>query len=151
MGSEFSVCNLGHQSLVKYPYLPQLDPHECFLWLSLLRAQGRPRVDQTREWGGTGLADIGQIFHFLLTHALPHCCCFPAWKSCFVAAFFFPCFQGFLNLKWSRFARVVLTRSIAVTPTLLVAIFQDVERLTGMNDFLNVLMSLQVRAQLSEA
>ncbi|XP_044299238.1 natural resistance-associated macrophage protein 2 isoform X2 [Varanus komodoensis] len=52
--------------------------------------------------------------------------------------------EGFLNLKWSRFARVVLTRSIAVTPTLLVAIFQDVEHLTGMNDFLNVLMSLQL-------
>lgn len=55
------------------------------------------------------------------------------------------CFlQGFLNLRWSRFARVLLTRSIAITPTLLVAIFQDVEHLTGMNDFLNVLMSLQV-------
>uniref|UniRef100_A0ACB8EM76 Uncharacterized protein n=1 Tax=Sphaerodactylus townsendi TaxID=933632 RepID=A0ACB8EM76_9SAUR len=53
--------------------------------------------------------------------------------------------EGFLNLKWSRFARVVLTRSIAITPTLLVAIFQDVEHLTGMNDFLNVVMSLQVR------
>uniref|UniRef100_A0A8D0GN15 Solute carrier family 11 member 2 n=1 Tax=Sphenodon punctatus TaxID=8508 RepID=A0A8D0GN15_SPHPU len=52
--------------------------------------------------------------------------------------------EGFLNLKWSRFARVVLTRSIAIVPTLLVAIFQDVERLTGMNDFLNVLMSLQL-------
>ncbi|KAG8129529.1 putative Natural resistance-associated macrophage protein [Naja naja] len=33
--------------------------------------------------------------------------------------------EGFLNLKWSRFARVVLTRSIAITPTLLVAIFKD--------------------------
>ncbi|XP_025069162.1 natural resistance-associated macrophage protein 2 isoform X2 [Alligator sinensis] len=52
--------------------------------------------------------------------------------------------EGFLNLKWSRFARVLLTRSIAITPTLLVAIFQDVERLTGMNDFLNVLQSLQL-------
>ncbi|KAM4795031.1 natural resistance-associated macrophage protein 2 [Rhinophrynus dorsalis] len=52
--------------------------------------------------------------------------------------------EGFLNLKWSRFARVVLTRSIAITPTLLVAIFQDVEHLTGMNDFLNVLQSLQL-------
>ncbi|XP_053564191.1 natural resistance-associated macrophage protein 2 [Bombina bombina] len=52
--------------------------------------------------------------------------------------------EGFLNLKWSRFARVVLTRTIAITPTLLVAIFQDVERLTGMNDFLNVLQSLQL-------
>ncbi|XP_007561253.1 natural resistance-associated macrophage protein 2-like isoform X2 [Poecilia formosa] len=52
--------------------------------------------------------------------------------------------EGFLNLKWSRFARVLLTRSIAITPTLLVAIFQDVNHLTGMNDFLNVLQSLQL-------
>ncbi|XP_030921473.1 natural resistance-associated macrophage protein 2-like [Geospiza fortis] len=52
--------------------------------------------------------------------------------------------HGFLNLRWSRFARVLLTRSIAITPTLFVAIFQDVEHLTGMNDFLNVLMSLQL-------
>uniref|UniRef100_A0A2K5EE72 Solute carrier family 11 member 2 n=1 Tax=Aotus nancymaae TaxID=37293 RepID=A0A2K5EE72_AOTNA len=51
--------------------------------------------------------------------------------------------EGFLNLKWSRFARVVLTRSIAIIPTLLVSVFQDVESLTGMNDFLNVLQSLQ--------
>lgn len=52
--------------------------------------------------------------------------------------------EGFLNLKWSRFARVILTRSIAIIPTLLVSVFQDVERLTGMNDFLNVLQSLQL-------
>uniref|UniRef100_A0A668AXH8 Solute carrier family 11 member 2 n=1 Tax=Myripristis murdjan TaxID=586833 RepID=A0A668AXH8_9TELE len=51
--------------------------------------------------------------------------------------------EGFLNLRWSRFARVLLTRSIAITPTLLVAIFQDVQHLTGMNDFLNVLQSMQ--------
>ncbi|XP_078287558.1 natural resistance-associated macrophage protein 2-like isoform X1 [Rhinoraja longicauda] len=52
--------------------------------------------------------------------------------------------EGFLNLSWSRFARVLLTRSIAIIPTLLVALFQDVERLTGMNDFLNVLQSMQL-------
>ncbi|KAJ7999921.1 hypothetical protein DPEC_G00199420 [Dallia pectoralis] len=52
--------------------------------------------------------------------------------------------EGFLNLRWSRFARVLLTRSIAIFPTLLVAIFQDVTHLTGMNDFLNVLQSLQL-------
>uniref|UniRef100_A0A3P9AIX0 Solute carrier family 11 member 2 n=1 Tax=Esox lucius TaxID=8010 RepID=A0A3P9AIX0_ESOLU len=50
--------------------------------------------------------------------------------------------EGFLNLRWSRFARVLLTRSIAIFPTLLVAIFQDVQHMTGMNDFLNVLQSL---------
>ena len=59
-------------------------------------------------------------------------------------------FQGFLNLRWSRFARVILTRSIAIIPTLLVAVFQDVEHLTGMNDFLNVLQSLQVSRQLGK-
>ncbi|XP_070310532.1 natural resistance-associated macrophage protein 2-like isoform X3 [Odocoileus virginianus] len=52
--------------------------------------------------------------------------------------------EGFLNLKWSRFARVILTRSIAIIPTLLVAVFQDVEHLTGLNDILNVLQSLQL-------
>ncbi|XP_016118150.1 natural resistance-associated macrophage protein 2-like, partial [Sinocyclocheilus grahami] len=52
--------------------------------------------------------------------------------------------EGFLNLRWSRFARVLLTRSIAIFPTLLVAVFQDVQHLTGMNDFLNVLQSMQV-------
>ncbi|XP_025139945.1 natural resistance-associated macrophage protein 2 isoform X4 [Bubalus bubalis] len=52
--------------------------------------------------------------------------------------------EGFLNLKWSRFARVSLTRSIAIIPALLVAVFQDVEHLTGLNDILNVLQSLQL-------
>nr|XP_046252133.1 natural resistance-associated macrophage protein 2-like [Scatophagus argus] len=52
--------------------------------------------------------------------------------------------EGFLNLRWSRFARVLLTRSLAITPTLLVAIFQDIQHLTGMNDFLNVLQSMQL-------
>ncbi|XP_035998564.1 natural resistance-associated macrophage protein 2 isoform X1 [Fundulus heteroclitus] len=52
--------------------------------------------------------------------------------------------EGFLNLRWSRFARVLLTRSLAISPTLLVAIFQDVRHLTGMNDFLNVLQSMQL-------
>ncbi|XP_044065991.1 natural resistance-associated macrophage protein 2-like [Siniperca chuatsi] len=52
--------------------------------------------------------------------------------------------EGFLNLRWSRFARVLLTRSLAIAPTLLVAIFQDVRHLTGMNDFLNVLQSMQL-------
>ncbi|XP_051528270.1 natural resistance-associated macrophage protein 2 isoform X1 [Myxocyprinus asiaticus] len=52
--------------------------------------------------------------------------------------------EGFLNLRWSRFSRVLLTRSIAIFPTLLVAVFEDVQHLTGMNDFLNVLQSMQL-------
>nr|XP_031533878.1 natural resistance-associated macrophage protein 1 isoform X2 [Vicugna pacos] len=50
--------------------------------------------------------------------------------------------QGFLKLRWSRFARVLLTRSCAILPTVLVAIFRDVRDLSGLNDLLNVLQSL---------
>ena len=45
---------------------------------------------------------------------------------------------------------MILTRSIAIIPALLIAVFQDVEHLTGMNDFLNVLQSLQVRRELGK-
>uniref|UniRef100_A0A3Q3JZS7 Solute carrier family 11 member 2 n=1 Tax=Monopterus albus TaxID=43700 RepID=A0A3Q3JZS7_MONAL len=50
--------------------------------------------------------------------------------------------EGFLNLRWSRFARVVLTRSIAITPTLLVAIFQDVH---SHNEFCQNMNSLSMQ------
>ena len=52
--------------------------------------------------------------------------------------------QGFLGIKWARWKRVLFTRSIAITPTLFVARFEGIQHLTGMNDFLNVLQSLQV-------
>ncbi|XP_074641913.1 natural resistance-associated macrophage protein 2-like isoform X2 [Tubulanus polymorphus] len=52
--------------------------------------------------------------------------------------------EGFLNLTWKRWQRVLLTRSIAIMPTLLLAVFSGIEDLTGMNDLLNVLMSLQL-------
>lgn len=53
-------------------------------------------------------------------------------------------FQGFLNLKWSRFYRVLFTRSCAIIPTIFVAAFQDVAHMTQMNDLLNVLQSILV-------
>ncbi|XP_077979173.1 natural resistance-associated macrophage protein 2-like [Glandiceps talaboti] len=52
--------------------------------------------------------------------------------------------EGFLNLQWSRWKRVLLTRSIAIVPTIFIAVFRGVEQLTGMNDALNVLQSLQL-------
>ncbi|XP_033763009.1 natural resistance-associated macrophage protein 2-like isoform X1 [Pecten maximus] len=52
--------------------------------------------------------------------------------------------EGFLNLKWKRWQRVLLTRSIAILPTILVAVFSGINDLTRMNDLLNVLMSLQL-------
>ena len=51
--------------------------------------------------------------------------------------------EGFLNLHWSRWKRVLLTRTIAITGTIIIA-FQSMDRLTEMNDFLNALMSLQL-------
>ncbi|XP_058156107.1 natural resistance-associated macrophage protein 1 [Dasypus novemcinctus] len=50
--------------------------------------------------------------------------------------------EGFLRLRWSRFARVLLTRCCAILPTVLVAIFRDLRDLSGLNDLLNVLQSL---------
>ncbi|NXY92820.1 NRAM1 protein, partial [Alcedo cyanopectus] len=50
--------------------------------------------------------------------------------------------EGFLQLRWSRFARVLFTRSFAILPTVFVAAFKDVSNLTGMNDLLNVLQSI---------
>uniref|UniRef100_A0A8C3RE27 Natural resistance-associated macrophage protein 1 n=1 Tax=Cyanoderma ruficeps TaxID=181631 RepID=A0A8C3RE27_9PASS len=50
--------------------------------------------------------------------------------------------EGFLQLRWSRFTRVLFTRSFAILPTVFVAAFKDVSHLTGMNDLLNVLQSI---------
>jgi len=52
--------------------------------------------------------------------------------------------EGFLNIKWARWKRVLFSRSIAIAPILLVAIFADKRHLTNMNDILNVLQSLQL-------
>ncbi|KAF8568235.1 hypothetical protein P879_04293 [Paragonimus westermani] len=52
--------------------------------------------------------------------------------------------EGFLNMRWKRWQRVLFTRSIAIMPTLFVTVFKGIEDLTGMNDFLNVLMSIQL-------
>ncbi|GBN11111.1 Protein Malvolio [Araneus ventricosus] len=52
--------------------------------------------------------------------------------------------EGFLNLKWARWMRVLLTRCIAIAPTLFITIYSDIQNLTQMNDYLNALMSLQL-------
>ncbi|XP_014615201.1 PREDICTED: protein Malvolio isoform X2 [Polistes canadensis] len=52
--------------------------------------------------------------------------------------------EGFLNLKWARWKRVLFTRTIAIVPTFLVAFYADIEHMTGMNDILNAVMSLQL-------
>ena len=50
--------------------------------------------------------------------------------------------EGFLNIKWPRWKRIIFTRSIAIAPTLLVAIFADIRHLANMNNILNVVQSL---------
>ena len=43
--------------------------------------------------------------------------------------------EGFLNLKWSKFQRVLVTRSIAIIPTFAIAFFSDIEHLTWVSNF----------------
>ncbi|XP_065186355.1 natural resistance-associated macrophage protein 2-like [Sycon ciliatum] len=50
--------------------------------------------------------------------------------------------EGFLTISWSRWKRVLLTRSIAITPTLFVAVSTGIDHLSGLNDWLNVLQSI---------
>ncbi|GLV38284.1 Malvolio [Carabus blaptoides fortunei] len=52
--------------------------------------------------------------------------------------------EGFLNLQWARWRRVLFTRTIAIVPTFCMAFFSHIEDLTGMNDYLNAIMSLQL-------
>lgn len=52
---------------------------------------------------------------------------------------------GFLNIQWSRWKRVLLTRIIAIAPTLFIALtYREIDELSGMNDGLNALMSLML-------
>jgi natural resistance-associated macrophage protein 2 len=48
--------------------------------------------------------------------------------------------EGFLNLKWKRWQRVLVTRAIAIIPTFLVAFYSQLEDVTKMNDYLNAVM-----------
>lgn len=48
------------------------------------------------------------------------------------------------NLNWPRWKRVLLTRTIAIAPTLVVTLTSTVDKLTGMNDYLNALMVIQL-------
>ncbi|XP_030767361.1 protein Malvolio-like [Sitophilus oryzae] len=52
--------------------------------------------------------------------------------------------EGFLNLQWPKWKRVLFTRSIAMVPTFLLAFFSSLNELTTLNDLLNAVMSLQL-------
>lgn len=52
--------------------------------------------------------------------------------------------EGFLNLQWARWKRVLFTRMIAIIPTFFVAMYSDIEKFSSMNDSLNAIMTLQL-------
>ncbi|GAB1610163.1 metal transporter nramp1 homolog isoform X1, partial [Argonauta hians] len=51
--------------------------------------------------------------------------------------------EGFLNIKWAKWKRVLMTRSIAMVPTILVALLAT-KYLDIMNNWLNVLQSVEL-------
>eukprot|EP00092_Neocalanus_flemingeri_P010971 GFUD01011814.1.p1 GENE.GFUD01011814.1~~GFUD01011814.1.p1 ORF type:complete len:593 (-),score=189.96 GFUD01011814.1:61-1839(-) len=52
--------------------------------------------------------------------------------------------EGFLNLQWKKWQRVLFTRTIAILPTFFIAFYENIQDLSGMNDLLNCLMSLML-------
>lgn len=52
--------------------------------------------------------------------------------------------QGFLRLDWQRWKRVLFMRGIAVIPTFAIAFASGIDHLTGFNDILNIMQSLQL-------
>jgi len=54
------------------------------------------------------------------------------------------CMEGFLNIYWVKWKRVLLTRTIAIAPTLFLSFSADLDKITSVNDSLNALMSLML-------
>ncbi|XP_049281586.1 protein Malvolio [Anopheles funestus] len=52
--------------------------------------------------------------------------------------------EGFLNLQWARWKRVLFTRTVAIMPAFYVAFYSKLDDLTKMNDILNAVMALQL-------
>ncbi|RZF37570.1 hypothetical protein LSTR_LSTR013991 [Laodelphax striatellus] len=52
--------------------------------------------------------------------------------------------EGFLNLQWKRWKRVLFTRLVAILPTFCVAFYSNITDLSSLNDLMNAVMSLQL-------
>ena len=55
--------------------------------------------------------------------------------------------EGFLNLQWARWKRVLFTRTIAIVPTFFIAFYADINDLSVLshiNDILNAVVSIQL-------
>ena len=55
--------------------------------------------------------------------------------------------QGFLNIKWAKWKRLLLTRSIAIVPCIIIAILAR-NSLDYLDDYINVEQSLLVSSYL---
>ncbi|CCD70795.2 NRAMP-like transporter smf-2 [Caenorhabditis elegans] len=53
--------------------------------------------------------------------------------------------EGFVRISWPKWKRVLITRAVAITPTLILCIkAHGIKNLTGMNDFLNCVQMVQL-------
>ncbi|CAI2357303.1 unnamed protein product [Caenorhabditis sp. 36 PRJEB53466] len=53
--------------------------------------------------------------------------------------------EGFIKISWPKWKRVLVTRAVAITPTLILCISANgIKNLTGMNDFLNCVQMVQL-------
>lgn len=52
--------------------------------------------------------------------------------------------EGFLNLKWPRWKRILLTRCIAIIPAIFIAFSLSIGDFSDVSDLLNGVMSLQL-------
>jgi NRAMP (natural resistance-associated macrophage protein)-like metal ion transporter len=52
--------------------------------------------------------------------------------------------EGFLNFKIAPWKRVLITRSFAMVPTVLVAAFANPHVLGSLNEWMNILQSVQL-------
>lgn len=57
------------------------------------------------------------------------------WRYANLWGYYKHCYcQGFTQVSWPQWLRVLVTRSVAIAPTLMVAFFKDVKNLTGGNN-----------------
>lgn len=52
--------------------------------------------------------------------------------------------EGFVQLRLPRWKRILITRSIAIMPTVILAAITDIQHLTHLNDYLNILQSMML-------
>uniref|UniRef100_A0A915JP49 Natural resistance-associated macrophage protein n=1 Tax=Romanomermis culicivorax TaxID=13658 RepID=A0A915JP49_ROMCU len=110
-------------------------PHNLYLHSALVQSR---KVDRKRK---TAILEANK--YFFIESSLALLCSFII-NLFVVSVFGTGVNNGFMQLKWQRWKRILFTRSIAIIPTLLVAVFTDVRELTRMNDLLNALMMLQL-------